>query len=428
MVSRRTPGNVFLFMLLASAWVRPQGLDVALYRDNGAWKEEVSRALPAVLEWAGLTWRWVNAAFIGAGGLRDSSGKPRFRLLVVPGGWAVDYKRSLGGMRGIGKGDDLLRDFVACGGGYLGFCAGAYAACDKVKWAGRTWEYYWDLFPGVGEGPLPWNPLKSGRLTATYGKCVLDLSQAAFQGQGLPGTVRPLLYGGPRFALSNPGSPPAGWSVLGRHGEDGSPAIVTFLYPGAKGGRVVLCAFHPAFLTGDRGLYDREEEDLSAAGAGKDPDGALPDWRLARALLFFAAGLHPAGKAGLPGNRGFVHVPASTRLGAVQALDLLEPRSPGAVFLVLASLSRAPGVPIRPGLVLPLAWDPLLYLSTVNPGMFRPNLSTLDAKGAARVLLTIPLQSELSGISLSFSFLLLLRSSLPSTFLSVSAPAGTTLQ
>ncbi len=416
----------FLFLLLFSGAVFGRDRDVALYRDRGAWNAEVTRALPAVLEWAGLSWRWVDASFIEGGGLRDSSGKPRFRLLVVPGGWAVDYKRSLGGMRGAGKGDDLLREYVAAGGGYLGFCAGAFAACDKVKWVGRIWEYYWDLFPGVGEGPLPWNPLKSGKLTAVHGKCVLDLTRAAFQGQGLPSTVRPLLFGGPRFTLHNPGSPPAGWAVLARHGEDGSPAIVSFLYPDAKGGRVVLCSFHPAFLTGDKGLYDREEEDLSAAGAGKDPDGCLPDWRLARALLFFAAGLKPGPKADLPANRGFLQVPSTTRLGTVQTLGLSEPGSPGATFLVLAALSRAPGVPIRPGLVLPLAFDPLLYLCAVNPGAFRPNFSNLDGSGKAVVRLAVPSQAELSGLSLSFAFLLLKTTPSPA-ILSVSAPAGTTL-
>ena len=422
--------HVMVPLLLAFLWApaRPQGptVTVALYRDRGAWKAEVSRALPAVMEWAGLSWRWVNAAFIRGRGLRDSSGKPRFRLLVVPGGWAVDYKRSLGGMRGSGVGDDEIRKYVSSGGGYLGFCAGAFAACDKVKWVGRTWEYHWDLFPGVGDGPLPWNPLKSGKLTALHGKCLLDLSQQAFQGQGLPGTVRPLLFGGPRFVLSNPWSPPPGWAVLAKHGEDGSAAVVSFLYPGAGGGRVVLCSFHPAFLTGDKGLYDREEDDLSGAGAGKDPDGSLPDWRLARALLLFAAGLKPGPKADLPDSKGFIGAPASMKLGSTQALNLAEPGSPGATFLVLAALSRAPGVGIRPGLTLPLAFDPLLFLCAVNPSVFRPNLSNLDGSGKARVLLSLPNQPELAGLSLSFSFLLL-KTSPALSFLSVSAPAGTSL-
>ena len=413
-----------LSLLLPPA--RAQGAHVALYRDKGAWTAEVSRTLPALLEWSGLSWKWVDAAFIRKGGLLDPSGKPRFRALVVPGGWAVDYKRSLGGMRGAGPGDDEIRKFVAAGGGYLGFCAGAYAACDKVKWLGRTWEYHWNLFPGVGDGPLPWNPLKAGKLTACFGRCLLDTTHPAFQGQGLPSTVRTLLYGGPRFLLSNPASPPAGWSVLARHGEDRSAAVVSFLYPGRGGGRVVLCSFHPAFLPGDRGLYDREEEDLSSAGAGKDPDGELPDWRLGRALVRFACGLPPGPKAGLPECKGFVSLPAAMRLGTTQALDLAEPGSPGATFLVLAALSRAPGIPIRQGLVLPLAFDPLLFLCAVNPGIFRPNLSGLDRSGKARVLLSLPNQPGLSGLTLSFSFLLL-RAAPALRFLSVSAPAGTRL-
>ncbi len=413
-----------LFLLLPES--RAGGVDAALYRDRGAWEAEVTRALPALLEWAGLTWKWVDASDVRGGGLLSPSGRPEFRVLVVPGGWAVDYKRSLGGMRGTGPGDDEIRKFVAAGGGYLGFCAGAYAACDKVKWLGRTWEYHWNLFPGVGEGPLPWNPLKAGKLSACFGKCVLDTSRPAFKGQGLPGTVRPLLYGGPRFVLSNPSSPPPGWAVLARHGEDRSAAIVSFLYPGTGGGRVVLCAFHPAFLAGDKGLYDREEEDLSAAGAGKDPDGELPDWRLARALVRLAAGLPPAPKADLPDCKGFIRVPATMKLGTTQTLLLSEPSSPGAAFLLLGALSRAPGVPLRPGLILPLSWDPFLYLCAVDPGIFRPNLSNLDGSGAVRVSLPLPGRPELSGLSLSFAFLLF-RTSPRAALLSVSAPAGTRL-
>jgi glutamine amidotransferase-like uncharacterized protein len=41
--------------------------------------------------------------------------------LCIPGGFALNYASRLG-LRGI----ELIRQFVACGGGYMGICAGAY--------------------------------------------------------------------------------------------------------------------------------------------------------------------------------------------------------------------------------------------------------------------------------------------------------------
>ncbi len=399
---------------------------MALYRDRGAWEEEATRALPALLEWCGLSWRWVDAAFVRGGGLRDKKGKPLFRLFLVPGGWAVSYKRALGGMRGGGPGDDQLRAFLAAGGGYLGFCAGAFAACDKVSWAGRTYEYYWDLFPGTGEGPLPWNPLSGGRLTATHGKCRLDLTRPALKGQKLPSPARLLLYGGPRFRLARPSSPPAGWEVLARHGEDGSPAVVSFLYPGRGGGRVVLCSFHPAVLTSDGGLYDRFPGDLSGAGAGRDPDGPLPDWRLARALVFRAAGLPPPGPSDLPDCKGKIFLPGTASLGKSTPILLGEAGSAGRTYLLLASTGVSPGIPLRPGLVLPLCWSDLLPLSTAAPAVFSAFLGRLDSRGKASAFLHPPANPLLGGLALEFAFLLL-DPRAPAGLFSVSGPAGTIL-
>jgi glutamine amidotransferase-like uncharacterized protein len=269
----------------------PVKLHVAIYRDKGVWPIESSRALPALLEGLGGTYIWVDAAAVNAGVLRKN-GKPAFDLLIVPGGWAADYIAQVGGWDAKGPGDDEIRNFVKAGGGYLGFCAGAFAAASTTRWVGKDYAYTWKLFDGYAVGPLKWNPLTSkGLLGAVHGTAVLDLKATELVGRGLPATVRPTLYGGPHFVLRDPNFPPTGYKVLAEHGEDSTAAIVTFRYPDKDGGQVVLCSFHPSVLTDDGALYDRDHETLAFAGAGKDPDGEAPDLQLAGALVEIAAGI-----------------------------------------------------------------------------------------------------------------------------------------
>lgn len=49
------------------------------------------------------------------------------RLLCIGGGFDLGYVQTLGE-----EGCDAIKRFVCSGGSYLGICAGAYFACDKV--------------------------------------------------------------------------------------------------------------------------------------------------------------------------------------------------------------------------------------------------------------------------------------------------------
>ena len=290
---------------------------IAIYRDKGVWAAEGSRALPALLDWLGHEWSFISAAEIQQGKL-IKQGRPAFDLLIVPGGWAADYIRKLGGFeptekdahkgskqspgkrhskgrgRDRGRGDAEIRRFVRKGAGYLGFCAGAFAAASVTRWNGHDYAYPWKLFPGRAEGPLPWNPLrKQSKLAACHGHAVLNLKAAEFRGRALPAIVRPLLYGGPRFVLDKPAQAPREWRVLARHGEDKTAAIVSYRYGSKHGGHVILCSFHPAVLSSDAGRYDRDKDEFGWAGASKDPDGSVPDWQLSAALVDIALGIKP---------------------------------------------------------------------------------------------------------------------------------------
>ncbi|GEM_PF-2903466 len=376
--------------------------EVAIYRDLGVWKAEGERALPAVLEWLGLRYVWIDAAAIDRGAL-FRNGKPAFRLLVVPGGWAASYIAKVGGWSGAGPGDDQIRAFVKAGGGYLGFCAGAFAAASTTRWLGRNYAYPWKLFDGIAEGPLPWNPLRSGRLGAVHGKAVPDLASPELKERGLSALVRVLLYGGPRFRLRDPKRPPPSYRVLARHGEDGSAAVVSYRYPTNRGGRVVLSSFHPSVLCGDRGRFDRDENDLSSAGAGRDPDGFPPDWRFAAALVDLAAGRPPRRPPPMPRARIDLRALSPLRVGGSCELRVQAPPAPGTVYLLLASTARSPGLRLSPSVFLPLRPGPLLAVSLGAPAVFRAFVGTLDAGGTASARIVLPNLAGLRGFGMEFA-------------------------
>lgn len=392
---------------------------VAVYQDVGVWENEGARALPAILEWLGTSYRFVSAAEINSGVL-NKSGKPAFDLFVVPGGWAADYVSRVGGWSGRGPGDDEIRAFVTGGGGYLGFCAGAFAAAKTTRWLGRNYAYPWQLFDGVAEGPLPWNPLLGRVNRAQHGTALLDLNAPEFKGRGLPSIVRPLLYGGPRFRPRDPTNLPAQYRVLAKHREDGSAAILSYRYPNAGGGRVVLCSFHPSVLSSDSALYDRDVDNFTALGAGVDPDGHEPDWQLAAALIDVALGRPARKPPPLPRAEGSVLLPATLRLGQGNPIRLTQRGGAGADYALAASLSMVPGIRITPQVILPLTADFLLLASLQTPGVFAGFMGRLDAQDKATATLHVPSIASLRGMRLYFAFVTLNASG----WVATSAPAS----
>jgi biotin--protein ligase len=70
---------------------------------------------------------------LGADALLAGDWAARCALLVMPGGADLPYCRRL-----AGRGNALISDFVAAGGGYLGLCAGAYYAAARVDFEPGT--------------------------------------------------------------------------------------------------------------------------------------------------------------------------------------------------------------------------------------------------------------------------------------------------
>ena len=97
--------------------------EVCVYAGSGA---VLAGDVEYTLERLGISYREVDENFIKSGGLVDCS------VLIIPGGYTAIYVSALGedGFREI-------RRFVKRGGLYIGICAGAYIAAERVEVEGR---------------------------------------------------------------------------------------------------------------------------------------------------------------------------------------------------------------------------------------------------------------------------------------------------
>jgi biotin--protein ligase len=90
---------------------------------------------------------------IDAKKLTEEDWEKEAKLLIIPGGRDVFYHAALNG-----RGTEKIRSFVREGGGYLGICAGAYFAADRIEFEkGQALEVCGarslKFFPGVAKGP-----------------------------------------------------------------------------------------------------------------------------------------------------------------------------------------------------------------------------------------------------------------------------------
>ena len=277
------------------------------YEDDGVWEDGV-RALEAALAAQGWSFRHVDAAAIRGGEL-GAGRKRRFRALISPGGFAYYRDATL-----EGAGSERIRAFVASGGGYVGLCAGAWAAVGRVRWDSwglghyESYRYHLDLVPGEAWGPLSWVPWLSGA-NAEMVSVALDRSAGALAAAGAPSRTRLLYGGGPWF---EPSDLPAGTEVWGRAVAppesagwpgDGKATLVRFPY---GQGEVVLSAFHPEILL--LSAADGVElgwpysEAAIAESAGEDDLATLrrDGYIVLRAMLMTAARLPPTPLPELP--------------------------------------------------------------------------------------------------------------------------------
>jgi len=97
--------------------------EVCLYTGPGA---ELAKDVEFALNELGISYGKLNEDDIKKGNLEN------YLVLIIPGGYTKRAVSSLGK-----KGFETIRKFVAGGGGYIGICAGAYLAGQRVEIPGR---------------------------------------------------------------------------------------------------------------------------------------------------------------------------------------------------------------------------------------------------------------------------------------------------
>jgi glutamine amidotransferase-like uncharacterized protein len=224
---------------------------VALYSGKGCWDDSVV-ASEKMFEWMGCDVSLIDAGYVNDKSLDD------FGIICFPGGDMYRYADDI-----TSKGKGKLRDFVNAGGGYIGICAGAYFAAEKIIWAGKDIPTEpLGIFPGKAVGiideiaPFP-----------KYAMCRVNVVDFEH-----PITARDiyslwvLYYWGPRL-IPKPGTDV---DVLGVYAVGGDPAMVAFEY-GA--GRVFLIGPVPDI---------EEDGDRDGTDFAEEFDDLGSDWELMR--------------------------------------------------------------------------------------------------------------------------------------------------
>lgn len=263
------------------------------YEDDGVWEEEIT-ALKAMMDAYDWSYQIVdpsdlNSKILGSGDSR------RFRALIAPGGYA--YYRVIAVNP---EGDAAIRGFVRSGGGYVGFCAGAYWAVDTVRWSqtgNGTIDYPYDLhlFRGVGQGPFGWMPWMNGT-NANLDVAAINSATGVMQKIGMPPFTR-FLYGGGPWFLPDESLPhyevwaraamPAG--TLPSHSNgNGKPSVIRFSY---GDGAVVLFSYHPDVLIHSNvdhvklSVFYKEDQIRWITGNQSWPEINLNSWNIVHAAF-----------------------------------------------------------------------------------------------------------------------------------------------
>lgn len=249
--------NFFIVMIIFGLFLLNlgsalQGADFAIYTGSGTWEHSIT-AFEKFLEWKNLTWEEVSAWDINNNDLR-----PFYKGIFMPGGWAYNYKKSI-----RDSGDQHIRDLVADGGAYIGMSAGAYYACDNVKWEGSNYPYYLNLFHGDCVGPIeeiaPW---------PEYVMTTMSINQAHPTNIYEPIAEDVLYYGEPYFVpyAEQEMQTLASWNAPTNSAADKKPGIIGFNY---GLGRVLLVGPHPEI---------EEDSDRDGSNFGDELDDMGSDW------------------------------------------------------------------------------------------------------------------------------------------------------
>ncbi len=241
--------NILLFIFLIQSLFAQGEYDFAIYHDGdvGAWEDGVI-AFEHFLDWKGLTHNRVTSQDINTIVLKDF-----YSAIYFPGGDADYYNADINS-----TGILHIQDLVADNGAYIGMCAGAEFACDKLIWQGFIIDYPLDLFQGIAIGPID-----ELAVWPDYTMATLSMNLDDEINQFEPGNEDMLYWGGTFF---NPYPSTNIDTIATFDGFYNKPAIIKFNY---GNGRVLLISPHPEI---------EEDSDRDGVNVAEELDDNGSDW------------------------------------------------------------------------------------------------------------------------------------------------------
>lgn len=223
--------------------------DIALYSDKGA-DEDCVKATKNMFEWMGYSVKLIKVDDVNKNSLSG------YEMICFPGGNMYDYGQTISD-----KGKANIVQFVQDGGAYIGICAGAYFAAEKVIWQGTEIPTEpLKIFAGTSIGPLD-NIVPY----PAYGMCkvnIVDHNHPITQSES--DSIWVLYYWGPALTPDTD----ATVAVLGRYDITKQPAMISFEY---YSGRVFLMGTHPEF---------EEDSDRDGTNFADSLDDRGSDWNI----------------------------------------------------------------------------------------------------------------------------------------------------
>ncbi len=191
---------------------------IGLFAGVGTWDLGVE-ATGNFLEAYDFDWAMIDESDLKHDRLADD-----FDIIWLPGGFFAQYRAEI-------VDDDVIREFVEQGGGFIGTCAGAYYAAGDIRWQGEAYDYPLSLFDGVAVGPLggqaPWGS-----------QTELLLPDAPSIAGDFDESLDVYYMDGPYFDLKESEDV----TVLARYMINDEPAVILFDY---GDGPVLLMGPHP---------------------------------------------------------------------------------------------------------------------------------------------------------------------------------------
>ncbi len=243
--------SLFLILSISNSYAL-NNADFAIYTGSGTWEHSIT-SFEKFLEWKNLSYEEISAW-----NLNHESLIGKYNAIFFPGGWAYNYKKSI-----HDSGNQNIRDFIYSGGAYIGMSAGAYYACDNVRWDGQDYPYYLNLFHGDCIGPI-----EEIASWPNYIMTTISINPSHEANIYEPSTEDVLYYGEPYFIpyQTQEMQTLASWNIPSNPSLDKTSGIISFNY---GSGRVLLVGPHPEI---------EEDSDRDGNSFGEELNDEGSDW------------------------------------------------------------------------------------------------------------------------------------------------------